>query len=41
LLDATDMVNCVWPGTGGGAHSDIFDAPVGKLFWQLTAAAKP
>ena len=34
-LDATDLIRYRAPGTNGGAHSDIFRLPTGRLIWNL------
>lgn len=31
LIDAKDVVNCQWPHTGGGAHSDVYDAATARF----------
>lgn len=36
-LDATSLIRYGVPGTDGGAHSDIFRPPMGRLLWQLIA----
>jgi hypothetical protein len=36
-LDATRLIRFRAPGTDGGAHSDIFRPPVGRLIWRLMA----
>jgi hypothetical protein len=36
-LDASELIRYRAPGTDGGAHSDIFRPPVGRLIWQLMA----
>ena len=45
-LDATRLIRYRAPGTDGGAHSDIFRLPTGRLIWNLiskdpSAAARP
>lgn len=42
-LDATRLIRFRAPGTDGGAHSDIFRLPTGRLIWSLMAndAARP
>lgn len=37
-LDATRLLRFRAPGTDGGAHSDIFRPPVGRLLWSLLMA---
>lgn len=34
-LDATKLIRYRAPGTNGGAHSDIFRLPTGRLIWTL------
>jgi hypothetical protein len=34
-LDATKLLRYRAPGTNGGAHSDIFRPPAGRLIWNL------
>jgi hypothetical protein len=34
-LDATKLIRFRAPGTDGGAHSDIFRPPTGRLLWDL------
>ncbi|MDH4290062.1 MAG: hypothetical protein OEW27_08745 [Aquincola sp.] len=34
-LDATKLIRFRAPGTDGGAHSDIFRPPTGRLIWDL------
>lgn len=36
-LDATPLIRYRAPGTDGGAHSDIFRPPMGRLLWSLMA----
>lgn len=36
-LDTTRLLRYRAPGTDGGAHSDIFRPPVGRLLWTLMA----
>jgi hypothetical protein len=38
LADLSKSVNCPKPGTGGAAHSDVFDLEAGKLIWQVSQA---
>jgi hypothetical protein len=44
-LDATKLIRFRAPGTDGGAHSDIFRPPTGRLIWDLISkppnAAQP
>jgi len=45
-LDATRLIRYRAPGTDGGAHSDIFRLPTGRLIWNLiskdrSAMARP
>lgn len=35
LFDASEMVSCNMPHTGGGAHSDVFDDATGNYIWQV------
>jgi hypothetical protein len=35
LIDASAMVNCQMPQTGGDAHSDVFDLAAGQLIWDV------
>lgn len=35
LADLSATVTCEKPGTGGGAHSDVFDDQAGRLIWQV------
>ena len=37
-LDATRLISFRAPGTDGGAHSDIFRPPAGRLIWNLMSA---
>jgi hypothetical protein len=36
-LDATRLLRYRAPGTDGGAHSDVFRPPIGRLLWSLMA----
>jgi hypothetical protein len=36
-LDASELIRFTAPGTEGGAHSDIFRLPTGRLIWSLIA----
>lgn len=36
-LDASKLIRYTAPGTDGGAHSDIFRSPTGRLVWSLIA----
>lgn len=40
LVDASAFVSCHMPQTGGGAHSDVFDASAGRLIAQVMDAAR-
>ena len=35
LVDAGDAIKTNRPGTGGGAHSDIYDGEIGRFLWQI------
>jgi hypothetical protein len=39
LVNANAFVSCHMPETGGGAHSDVFDASAGRLIAQVMDAA--
>lgn len=39
LIDANGFISCRMPGTGGGAHSDVYDAAAGRLIAQAMDAA--
>lgn len=34
LVNASSVVRCAMPGTGGAAHSDVFDDQIGRLIWS-------
>ncbi len=34
-IDATELIRFNAPGTGGGAHSDIYRKETGRLIWEL------
>jgi hypothetical protein len=40
-LDATELIRYRAPGTDGGAHSDIFRLPAGRLIWRLISGDEP
>jgi hypothetical protein len=41
-IDTSEVVTAYnSPGTGGGAHSDIYRLPMGSLLWKLTKAYAP
>jgi hypothetical protein len=40
-LDATKLIRYRAPGTNGGAHSDIFRLPTGRLIWSLISQDQP
>lgn len=40
-LDATELIRYRAPGTDGGAHSDIFRLPTGRLIWRLISEDLP
>jgi hypothetical protein len=40
-LDATKLIRYRAPGTNGGAHSDIFRSPTGRLIWSLISKDQP
>lgn len=40
LADLSATVNCVKPGTGGGARSDACDDEAGRLIWQVASAVE-
>jgi hypothetical protein len=35
LVNASNVVRCAMPNTGGGAHSDVFDEQIGRLIWNV------
>ncbi len=39
LIDASKIIRCKKPGTGGGAHSDVFNQEMGRLIVQLVFGA--
>lgn len=39
LTDASAIVDCAMPNTGGGAHSAVYSKEIGRLMWQAIQAS--
>ena len=41
MIDATELIRYQFPGTGGGAHSDVDNRDVGRMMWQIIRRLAP